>query len=197
MAFIDKNKRTIVYTDFKDEIIGVREEEVIDIPTMTGQQYAKKVEDYLRDHLDHIVIYRLRSNQPLTPTDLQELETKLVEIGEDDGEQLLSGLLTRSEAPSLVHFVRHLVGMDRSAAQAAFATFLDDRSLTPVQIRFVELVIEQLTTRGVMEPGALYEAPFVNLHAGGPDALFAGKENIITGIFEALESVQPVRALAG
>ena len=99
MAFIDKNKRTIVYTDFKDEIIGVREEEVIDIPTMTGQQYAKKVEDYLRDHLDHIVIHRLRSNQPLTPTDLQELETKLVEIGEDDGEQLLSGLLTRTEAP--------------------------------------------------------------------------------------------------
>jgi type I restriction enzyme R subunit len=87
--------------------------------------------------------------------------------------------------------------MDRSAAQAAFATFLDDRSLTPVQIRFVELVIEQLTTRGVMEPGALYEAPFVNLHAGGPDALFAGKEKIITGIFEALESVQPARALAG
>ena len=30
---------------------------------------------------------------------LKELETKLVEIGEDDGEQLLSGLLTRSEAP--------------------------------------------------------------------------------------------------
>jgi putative transposase len=30
---------------------------------------------------------------------LKELEPKLVEIGEDDGEQLLSGLLTRSEAP--------------------------------------------------------------------------------------------------
>ena len=48
-----------------------------------------------------------------------------------------------------------------------------------------------------MDAGALYEAPFVNLHAGGPDALFAGKEKIITGIFKALESVQPARAIAG
>ena len=63
-----------------------------------------------------------------------------------------------SRHPSLAHFVRGLVGMDRSAVQTAFATFLEDRSLTPVQIRFIELVIDQLTARGVMEAGALYEA---------------------------------------
>ena len=197
MPFIDKKKRQIVYTDFKDEILGVREEAVDHIPKMTGIQYAKKVEDYLRDHLDHIVIHRLRNNHPLTAIDLQELESTLVEIGEDDGDQLLSALLATTEAPSLAHFVRSLVGMDRSAVQTAFSTFLEDRSLTPVQIRFIELVIDQLTARGVMDAGALYEAPFVNLHAGGPDALFAGKEKIITGIFEALESVQPARAIAG
>ncbi|MFT4589535.1 MAG: type I restriction enzyme R subunit, partial [Limisphaerales bacterium] len=33
--------------------------------------------------------------------------------------------------------------------------------------------------------------PFSNLHAGGPDALFAGKENVIEGIFDALKSVEP------
>ena len=41
---------------------------------MTGVQYEKKVKDYLRNHLDHIVIHRLRTNQPLTATDLQGLE---------------------------------------------------------------------------------------------------------------------------
>ena len=35
-------------------------------------------------------------------------------------------------------FVRSLVGLDRAAAQKAFAEFLCDRSLTPAQIRFVE-----------------------------------------------------------
>ena len=113
-----------------------------------------------------------------------------MEIGEEDGETLLSGLLARSEAPSLAYFVRSLVGLDRSAAQAAFSEFLNDRSLSPPQIRFVEMVIEQLTARGVMDASALYEAPFNNLHAGGPDGLFAGKTNVIEGIFEKLKVVQ-------
>ncbi len=61
------------------------------------------------------------------------------------------------------------------------------RGLTAPQIRFVEMVIDQLTARGVMETGALYEAPFKGLHAGDPDALFAGQDNIIAGIFNTLE----------
>ena len=82
-----------------------------------------------------------------------------------------------------------LVGLDRSAAQSAFSEFLNDRSLTPQQIRFVEMVIDQLTARGVMDAEALYEAPFSNLHAGGPDALFGGKENVIEGIFDRLQTL--------
>ena len=114
----------------------------------------------------------------------------LAEIGEDDGHALLTGLLPRTEAPSLAHFVKTMVGMDRVAAQAAFSSFLSDQSLTPQQIRFVEMVIDQLTARGVMEASALYEAPFSGIHSGGPDELFAGKENVIEGIFEKLEMIR-------
>ena len=159
------------------------------MPKMTGVQYEKKVKDYLSKHLDHLVIQRLRTNQPLTTTDLEGLETTLTEIGEEDGETLLSGLLERSEAPSLAHFVRSLVGLDRSAAQAAFSDFLNDRSLNLKQIRFIEMVIDQLTARGVMEASSLYEPPFSNLDVGGPDELFAGRENVIDGIFEKLKAV--------
>lgn len=190
MPFLDKKKRTIVYTNFKDKIMRVREEQAVYMPKMTGAQYEKKVKDYLRNHLDHIVIHRLRSNQPLTQTDLQGLENTLVEIGYEDGKTLLSGLLVRSGAPSLAHFVRSLVGLDRSAAHSLFSEFLSDRSLTPPQIRFVETVIDQLTARGIMEASALYEPPFTNLHHGGPDKLFIQKETIIERIFERLEKVK-------
>jgi type I restriction enzyme R subunit len=87
--------------------------------------------------------------------------------------------------------------MDRAAAQAAFSRFLDDRSLTSHQIRFIEMVIDQLTARGVMEASALYESPFSNLHAGGPEAVFAGRENVIEGIFEMLAVLQPHGAAVG
>ena len=42
-----------------------------------------------------------------------------------------------------------------------------------------------------MEPSALYEAPFSSVHAGGPEALFAGKSNVIEGIFEKLKALHP------
>ncbi|WP_235108810.1 type I restriction-modification enzyme R subunit C-terminal domain-containing protein [Acaryochloris sp. 'Moss Beach'] len=102
---------------------------------------------------------------------------------------LLSNLLTRSNTPSLAHFIRSLVGMDRKTAQAAFSHFLNDRSLTPPQIRFIEMVIDQLTAQGIVEASALYEPPFSNLHAGGPDELFQGQETTIDGIFETLASI--------
>jgi type I restriction enzyme, R subunit len=191
MPFLDKKKRKIVYTDFEDEVLNVRQEEPVAMPKMTSAQYEKKVRGYLDNHRDHLVVHRLRTNQPLTTADLGGLEAALVEIGEEDGEALLSGLLARSEAPSLAYFIRTLVGLDRSAAQAAFSEFLSDRSLSPRQIRFVEMLIEQLTARGVMDASALYEPPFSNIDGGGPDELFSGKENVIEGIFKKLEEVNP------
>ena len=193
VPFLDKQTRTVVYTDFKDEITAVREDAAVYLPKMTGVEYEKKVQEYLKNHLDHIVIRRLRNNKRLTAADLRGLEQTLVEIGEDDGRTLLTGLLARHDAPSLVHFVRSMVGMDRAAAQEAFSEFLSNRSLTTPQIRFVEMVIDQLTARGVMEPSALYEAPFSSVHAGGPDELFAGKSNVIDGIFEKLKTLRPER----
>ena len=83
-----------------------------------------------------------------------------------------------------------MVGMDRAAAQSAFSEFLNDRSLTSAQIRFVEMVIEQLTARGVMEASALYDSPFSAVHAGGPEELFAGRGRVIEGIFEKLETLR-------
>ena len=198
VPLLERKERKVIYTNFQDEVRGIRDEDVVPMPKMTGAQYEKRVRDYLRDHQDHLVIHRLRTNQPLTDTDLQGLEQTLTEIGDDDGQQLLSDLLQRSEAPSLAWFVRGLVGMDRKAAQAAFAEFLNDRSLTADQIRFVELIIDQLTGRGVMPPEALYEPPFTRLHHAGPDEVFTGKEDIIEALFDQLDSLhRDIQATVG
>lgn len=189
VPLLDRKKRKIIYTTFDDELTGVREESLIELPRMTSAQYEKKVKAYLDGHHNNIVIHRLRTNQPLTASDLEGLEQTLVQIGEDDGPTLLSGLLSRSGAPSLAHFVRSLVGMDRTAAQAAFSAFLSDRSLTPDQTRFIELIIDQLTARGVMEASALYETPFSDLNSGGPEAVFASQPSVIDGIFESLSGL--------
>lgn len=187
VQFLDKKKRTIIYTDFKDEVVGVRDAEGIDMPKMTGPQYEKKVREYLKNHEMDIVIHRLRSNEPLTQSDLEGLQAALVQIGADEGALLLEGLLAKNGAPSLPHFVRTLVGLDRKAANAAFAELLSKHTLSPKQMQFIEMIIDQLISRGVMPAAALYEPPFSDLDAGGPDVVF-GAEDVISGVFAALDS---------
>ena len=194
IQFIDKRARRNVYSNFKDEIEGIRTGEPIVVPTMTGPQYEKKVREYLKGHLDHIVIGKLRQNHPLTPQDLEQLESMLVQIGEDQGESLLVGLLQRTESPSLVHFVRRAVGLDRAAVQELFSEYLQTKGLTSAQIRFIETLIDQLTVQGIVEPSALYDPPFSDMHAGGPDELFAGNDKVIEGIFSRLEALLPGQA---
>ena len=191
VPLLDKNKRNIVYTDFKDEVLGVREEAVIYMPNMTGVQYAKNVEEYLHSHLDDPVIQRLRTNEPFTPTDREALEKTLIAIGEEEGAILLANLLKQRGALSLAHYVLSCVGMDRAAARAACAHFLNEPSLTELQISFIEMVIEQLSARGFLDASALYESPFSDLHGRGPEELFLGQEKVIDGLFETLALLAP------
>ncbi len=56
----------------------------------------------------------------------------------------------REEAQGLGLFIRSLVGLDRAAATEAFADFLGDTEFSATQIRFIQLIVEQLTANGVM-----------------------------------------------
>lgn len=91
--------------------------------------------------------------------------------------------------PSLAYFVRSLVGMDRQAALEAFASYLNDNTLTAQQNRFVALLVDQMTVHGVVEASALYEPPFSDLDGGGPEAVFAGNEKVVEGLFGKLRMV--------
>jgi type I restriction enzyme R subunit len=194
VPLLDRQERKLVYTDFQDEVLTVREDEPIYIPSMTGAQYEKKVEEYLdtqHNHPDQPVIQQLHRNEAPTAQDMEKLEEALKAIGGSEGKELLADLLTRQNTPCLAFYIRSLVGLEQSVARAAFAEFLNTPGLTPQQIRFFELLIEQLTARGILDSGALYQPPFILLHAGGPDGLFAGKESMLEAIFEILESLQP------
>ena len=63
-------------------------------------------------------------------------------------------------------------GLDRPAAKAAFAGFLDDKRYSKTQIDFVNLIIDELTERGVVDAGRVYESPYDALAPEGPEAIF-------------------------
>jgi len=159
---------------------------VIDLPQVTAglnmAKFKEKARVFLKEHESHLALQRLRRNQPLTPTDLEELEKMLVQAG---GTQ---PLMVEVKNVGLGLFVRNLVGMDREAAMHAFSELLQGSKLTPDQIEFIELVVQELTQNGVVLPERLFEPPFTDINAQGPTAVFPTAQ--VTRIIEVLKDIQ-------
>jgi len=145
-------------------------------------KFKEKARVFLKEHESHLALQRLRRNQPLTPTDLEELEKMLVQAG---GTQ---PLMVEVKNVGLGLFVRNLVGMDREAAMHAFSELLQGSKLTPDQIEFIELVVQELTQNGVVLPERLFEPPFTDINAQGPTAVFPTAQ--VTRIIEVLKDIQ-------
>jgi type I restriction enzyme R subunit len=127
VQFIEKRSRNVLYTDFEDEMGEATSFDLLGIkPPQDMERFKSKARAFLRDHQDHLAIHRLRMDKPLTPSDLEELESMLAENGIGDADTTARA---KEESQGLRLFVRSLIGLDRGAAKEAFADFLEGRTL--------------------------------------------------------------------
>lgn len=120
--------------------------------------YKAKAEHYIRQHMDNIVIAKLRTNQPLTHLDVESLEKILwSEVGSKEDYEKEYGQKPLGE------LVRSIVGMDMNAAKEAFSEFLNDTNLDSRQIYFVNQIVEYIIHNGMMKDlSVLQESPFTD-----------------------------------
>jgi type I restriction enzyme R subunit len=186
IKLIPKGQKIVVYTDFEDELID--DPTIIALPDVTvGLDMAKfkdKARQYLLQHEDHLSLQRLRRSQPLTPMDLASLETMLIEAG---GSKELIGKASE-QAHGLGLFIRSLIGLERDAVMQLFNEFLTGGNPGADQIEFVKLIVEELTRTGAMEPGRLFESPFIDLNAQGPLGIFPQAK--VAKLVETLELIR-------
>ena len=155
IKLLEKETQKIYYTNFKDQIIEIEESG----PIYGGndlKNYRKKVEHYLHEHRDELVIYKLRNNKELTKQDIETLEALMwTKLGTKEDYQKEFG-----ETP-VTKLVRKIVGMEKEAAQAVFSEFLGDQSLNVSQLKFIELLVDYIVANGFIENNqVLTEDPF-------------------------------------
>lgn len=185
VKLIPKGQKNIVYTNFEDEL---GELTTVELPQVTAglnmAKFKEKARAFLRQHENHMSLHRLRRNQPLTATDLEQLEKMLLEAG--GSTELIAEAKAQSQGLGL--FIRSLVGLDREAAMQAFSELLQGRTATANQIEFINLIVQELTQNGVMSAERLFQSPFTDVNAQGPLGVFPpGK---VTQIVQVLDVIR-------
>jgi type I restriction enzyme R subunit len=181
---IEKSRKSIVYSNFADEIGDGVEMHLPHIGDGDFARFKSKARHFLRAHQDNIVLHKLRQGKSLTPSDLNELEKLLLDAGIGEAGDIERA---RETSQGFGRFVRSLVGLDRAAVSEAFSEFLAAGTATAAQIEFINMVIEHLTDQGMMDPGLLYEPPFTGLAPTGPEHLF--DESKVTKLFTKIKAI--------
>jgi len=181
MKYLDKESQVNVITTFEDtlDMDGVREPDVMGAH-IGLQSYRDRVESYVRNHKEHVVIQKLKSNKPITAMDLNTLETILFdgEIGTKE-----DYIKTYGDKP-LGEFIRSIVGLDKAAAQAAFADFIQAGNLRADQITFINTIINYLSANGTIDKAMLFQSPFTFAHQDG-----------VLGVFDDGEAEKVIRLI--
>ena len=190
MQYVDASQKRNLYTNIEDVLEGAIEEEEMLTGYTNLEAYRKRVEKFLRENQHHLTIHRIRTAQPITQSELNELERLLYAI---DGEQRDPNALQRITAgQTLGAFVRSLLGMDINAAKDAFSEFLLTDRFNPTQIHFINTVINALTKNGVIDKRMLFDQPFTNFNQDGLSGVFEEKDaRKVIGIIDQInQSVQ-------
>lgn len=148
---VDKGHEPI-FVDYDDNI------KTVDVPGGTPnptpadnfEEYKKKVDAYLSEHMQDEAINKLRTNQPLTKDDFDSLNHIFTEeLGNKD-------LFTQlSQGKSLGVFIRWATKMDKDAINDYFAEFINAANMNSMQIEFVQRLINIIIEQGEINLEAL------------------------------------------
>jgi type I restriction enzyme R subunit len=186
VKLIEKKERKPIYTDFED-LMGFEREFILPgFSTPSDfERFRAKARQFLKTNENHIAVYKLRMNEPLTATDLAELERMLSESGIGNPEDVQKA---KEVSQGLGLFVRSLIGLDREAAKKALGGFIAGKTLHANQIEFLNLIIDHLTEHGSMDARLLYDSPYTDFSPRGVDGVFESRE--VDELVSILEDVR-------
>ncbi|MBO4706868.1 MAG: DEAD/DEAH box helicase family protein [Spirochaetaceae bacterium] len=156
---VDNSRVDPIFVDFDDTVKPVDVPDGTPNPTPADnfEEYKKKVDAYLSEHMKDEAINKLRTNQPLTKDDFDSLNHI---FKEELGDEKMFDQL--SNGKSLGVFIRWATKMDKDSINDYFAEFINDSNMNSMQIEFVQRLIDIIIEQGEINMEALMKgrAPF-------------------------------------
>lgn len=173
IQYLDFKGKEVIYSDINDEDVHtILKEPEID-RAQYGIPYRKRVESFIREHKNQLIISKIQSNKPITSKELIQLENILFD-GEDRGTK--EDFIKEYGNTPLTKFIRSILGLSEIAAQEAFSEFLQKGNLRADQLTFIQSIITFLTKNGSIEPSMLFESPFTDMNDNGLLGVFDDAE---------------------
>ncbi len=157
MKFLVEGPKPIKIVDFPDTLIDKTAPGTHVTPKI--KNYKQRVLEYLAEHSDAEVIYKIKNLTPITEHDIVALEHILCEeLGtKEEYEELSKG------APLAV-FVRKIVGLDVEAVNRVFSEYLSKWNFNSAQEEFLHQIVTYVLQNGDIVPvNIIANAPFNNL----------------------------------
>ncbi|MGV9450112.1 DEAD/DEAH box helicase family protein [Streptomyces sp. NPDC003635] len=183
--------RRIVFTDIAEDHGDLSEIELRGLPVGTDEErFKQKARAYLQGRREQEPVRRLWRNEQVTAEDLAALEKVFLAEGIASAEDLEQ---RRAADGGLGVFLRRIGGLDRSAAQEAFAGFLGAHDLTAVQVDLVGLMVRYVAANGLIGIRELYENSLFSSRGIIDDHFTDDEIDALEAVFRALRA----RAIPG
>lgn len=182
IKYLPKRIRKDVYTDFSDDI-NIVEHDDRKIEQQDLSDYKKKINFYLKNHMDNEIINKIRNNERVSSEEINKLQEILfADLNSNEAEYKIN-----YNDESLVLLVRKTVGLSKEAIDREFSKFENDNELNVEQTRFLNLIKNYIMKNGVIDKRILNEDPFTNY--GSILQLFDGQMNIIQIIIAIIDVI--------
>ncbi len=165
---------------FLPKTIDVKEDEGLyetgerktNLTSVDASIYQQKVEAALKQLFENNeVLKKIRLGQPVTEQELQALNSLVHTQNPELDLNTLKEFYPES-AGNLQAILREMVGMDTDGIDYLFDAFVQNNRLNANQLRFIDMLKQQIKVHGKIEMDMLFAQPFTQIHTEGLFGVF-------------------------
>ncbi|QLC50208.1 DEAD/DEAH box helicase family protein [Methanolobus zinderi] len=183
MPYMSREPRDTIVIDMSDKIAERKQWVINEDEAEYVTTYRENVENWIKELAEtHPVVHKIKNDEIITESDLQQLEDTLFNSELTLNESRLKQIYHRQNT-DLVELIKHILGLydfpsPEETIKDAFQTFIieNNKHYTADQLNFIRTLQTVFLRKKHIEFSTLWNAPFTNFGTTAPMPMFSQEE---------------------